>query len=148
MTNRTKPSALVGLFGDLRQARGAVDDLLEIGFLESQIGFVTREANDSFQSSWSIAIRERLVNPIGLITAGGILRNTVGEVGGVFGGLVGELTNLGVPLWEAEQYESEFVAGVTLVVVDAEEGRRDALSVLRRYGVVGAQSQQTGDAWG
>jgi hypothetical protein len=57
------------------------------------------------------------------------------------------LTNLGVPLWEAEQYESEFVAGVTLVVVDADEDRRDALNVLHRYGAVGVQSPQTSDAW-
>jgi hypothetical protein len=147
MTNRTKQSAVVGMFGDLRQARYAIDDLRRIGFMEQQIGFVTREANDCFRSSWNIPTRERLVKPIGSIMAGGILRNAVGEVGGVFGGLVGDLTNLGVPLWEAEQYEGEFVAGVTLVVVDADEDRRDALNVLRRYGSVGVQSMHSDDTW-
>jgi hypothetical protein len=146
MTNRTK-NAVVGLFGDLQQAQCAVDDLRLIGFTEDQIGFVTRNADDLFHSNWGVPTRERVVNPIGLITAGGTLRHAVSEVGGVFGGLVGALTNLGVPLWESEQYEAGFFAGMTLVVVDADKGRRDALKLLGRYKAVGAQPLQTGDAW-
>jgi hypothetical protein len=146
MTNRTK-NAVVGLFGDLQQAQCAVDDLRLIGFTEDQLGFVTRNADDLFHSNWGVPTRERVIYPIGLITAGGLLRHTVSEVGGVFGGLVGALTSLGVPLWESEQYEAAFVAGMTLVVVDADKGRRDALKLLGRYKAVAAQPSQTSDLW-
>jgi hypothetical protein len=146
MANRTK-SAAVGMFGNLQQARYAVDDLRRNGFSEEQIGFVTRDAGDMSGSAWSIPIRERVVSPIGLIMAGGVLTHAASEVGGTFGGLVGDLTGLGVPLWEAEQYEGEFVAGMTLVVVDAGEHRRDAMKLLRRYGAVGVQTPESSDVW-
>jgi hypothetical protein len=143
MTDRAT-SAAIGIFGDIQHARYAIDDLRRNGFSDDQIGLITRNAEDN--GAWSVPTRMRIVKLLGLIEVGGLLRHVVTDVDGVFNGLVGKLTTLGVTPWEAEQCGAEFVAGMTLIVVDAGEARRDALNLLRRYSGNFVHALQTDEA--
>jgi hypothetical protein len=52
--------------------------------------------------------------------------------GATAGGVLGALLGLGIPEEQARQYEQEFLAGRTVVVVQAAGRAAEALAILRR----------------
>ncbi|MDB5081125.1 MAG: hypothetical protein JWP00_3049 [Chloroflexi bacterium] len=77
-----------------------------------------------------------LIPGLGPVLAGGIVTGLLlGASGGMAaGGIMGALTNLGLPEEEARQYESEFNEGRTLVTVKAGERQQEAAGILRANG--------------
>ncbi|HEX4124148.1 MAG TPA: hypothetical protein VHY37_05420 [Tepidisphaeraceae bacterium] len=77
-----------------------------------------------------------LVPGIGPILAGGVLASFFGGAlaGTAVGGLLGALSNLGIPHDLAKRYEAEFHAGATLVAVHAGSRAADAAEILARHG--------------
>jgi len=85
-----------------------------------------------------------LIPGLGPAIAGGILTAVLGgaAIGAVAGGLIGALTNMGVPENEARFYQDELRAGRTLVTVQAEDRYDEALTILRRNGAYDATTRQ------
>jgi len=153
MTVRTlSDTALVGVFHDRDDARRAIDELLAAGFAEHEIGLVSQNvqgdaivadletdtkaaegaaagvaAGAGVGALWAIGIAAGFLPAIGPAIAGGLLASLVASAAGgaVVGGLVGALVGLGIPEDEALYYESEVLAGRTLLTVNA--GSRAAL---------------------
>jgi len=84
-----------------------------------------------------------LIPALGPVIAGGtlaaILANAAG--GAVIGGLIGALTEAGVPEEEARYYHSEFEAGRTIVTVRADGRYDEAMAILRRHGAYDMHTQ-------
>jgi hypothetical protein len=85
-----------------------------------------------------------LIPGLGPAIAGGILTAVLGgaAIGAVAGGLIGALTNMGVPENEARFYQDELKAGRTLVTVQAGDHYDEALAILRRNGAYDAITRQ------
>ncbi|GHO90800.1 hypothetical protein KSF_008480 [Reticulibacter mediterranei] len=85
-----------------------------------------------------------LIPGLGPAIAGGILTAVLGgaAIGAVAGGLIGALTNLGVPEDEAHFYQDELRAGRTLVTVQAKDRYEEALAILRRNGAYDATTRR------
>jgi len=85
-----------------------------------------------------------LIPGLGPAIAGGILTAVLGgaAIGAVAGGLIGALTNMGVPEDEAHFYQDELRAGRTLVTVQAEDRYEEALAILRRNGAYDATTRR------
>lgn len=85
-----------------------------------------------------------LIPGLGPAIAGGILTAVLGgaAIGAVTGGLIGALTNMGVPENEARFYQDELRAGRTLVTVQAGDRYDEALAILRRNGAYDATTRQ------
>jgi hypothetical protein len=85
-----------------------------------------------------------LIPGLGPAIAGGILTAVLGgaAIGAVAGGLIGALTNMGVPENEARFYQDELQAGRTLVTVQAGDRYDEALAILRRNGAYDATTRQ------
>lgn len=85
-----------------------------------------------------------LIPGLGPAIAGGILTAVLGgaAIGAVAGGLIGALTNMGVPEDEAHFYQDELRAGRTLVTVQAGDHYDEALAILRRNGAYDATTRQ------
>lgn len=66
---------------------------------------------------------------IGPIVAAGPIAAAIGGAlaGGAVGGLLGALTDFGIPEEEAREYETRINAGEILVLVDADDDRRDSV---------------------
>jgi hypothetical protein len=82
------------------------------------------------------------------IAAGPILSALGGvAVGATVGGVVGTLVGMGIPEYEARQYEGKLRSGNILVSVHTEsaEARREAVEVFKRLGAsdIGTQSEST-----
>lgn len=82
------------------------------------------------------------------IAAGPILAALSGAaVGATVGGVVGTLVGMGIPEYEARQYEGKLRSGNILVSVHTEsaEARREAVEVFKRFGAsdIGTQSEST-----
>lgn len=80
---------------------------------------------------------------IGPAVAGGILVTTLGgaAIGAVAGGLIGALTNMGIPEEEARYYQQELAAGRTLLTVNAGSRYNEALALLRSHGAYDVYTQ-------
>jgi hypothetical protein len=75
-----------------------------------------------------------LIPGIGPVFATGLLVGVLGgaAAGAAAGGVLGTLIGLGIPEEKARHYEQEFLAGRTLVAVQAEGRGGEALVILRR----------------
>jgi hypothetical protein len=80
------------------------------------------------------AVATGLIPGIGPVVGAGLLAGVLGgaAAGATAGGLVGALVGLGIPEREARQYEKAFLAGRTLVVVQAVGRGAEALAILNR----------------
>jgi len=162
-------AAVVGVFQDRAQAERAVDDLKRAGFNDEQIGFVARDGSGDAGATETTntgegtpgggavggavgggilggilgAAAALLIPGIGPIVAGGILAAALGgaAIGAVAGGLIGALTDMGVPEEEAQYYDQEFRSGRTIVTVQAGNRREEAMDILRRDGAYDASNR-------
>src|SRR5512142_1890019 len=161
-------STVVGVFEDRRQADTAVQELLQAGFREDQIGVAGRRAEGELPGAttaepgtyWEtgavtgalagaglgglvgLGIVAGIIPALGPVIAGGalaaILANAAG--GAALGGLVGALAGAGIPEEEAHYYQGEFEAGRTLVTVTADGRYDEAVAILRRHGAYDMQT--------
>lgn len=150
MTVKEQITALIATFSRRKEAERFVDELKRAGFKDDEIGVVSphqdEEAGPVEEGALAGAITggaigafagaaaTGLIPGIGPLIAGGLLAGMAGGVaaGATAGGVVGALIGLGVPEDEAHKYQEEFLAGRTLVVVQALGRGGDALSILNR----------------
>lgn len=151
MITKTKEevTALIATFSERRHAEHFVDELKQAGFKDDEIGFVAPRDEELAPAEEGAvagaitggalgavagAVATGLIPGVGPVVAAGILAGILGgaAAGAGTGGLVGALIGLGVPEDEAQKYEQEFLAGRTLVVVQALGRGGDALAILNR----------------
>src|SRR5947207_911013 len=165
---------VVGVFDDRSRAEQAIDELHRIGFTDDQIGFAVRggqsqagpgytgtEAREGGTGAGGAAKgvitggvlggilgagAALLIPGFGPIIAGGILAATLGgaAIGAAAGGLLGALTDMGVPEEEARYYQSEFEAGRIVVTVKTTNmnEQQQAMAILRRNGAYDATTRR------
>jgi len=146
-------TALIGVFGDRKEAERFVEELKRAGFRDDQIGVATRHeetpaiekaeegaaagavAGGSLGVLAGIAVAVGLIPGIGPVLAGGLLAGLLASAatGAAAGGVLGALLGLGIPEEEARQYEEHLRAGRTLVVVEGGPRLPQALTILRRF---------------
>lgn len=147
-------TTVVGVFLERYPAEEAIDELLQMGFTDDQIGFVMRDGDASVQNTRTgegavggmltgagigglIAAAASLLIPgFGPVVAGGFLATVLGgaAVGAAAGGLLGALGGLGGHEHEAPFYQGEVEQGRILVTVKAPGRYEDARRVLIRHG--------------
>lgn len=159
---------LVGVFDHRSQAQQAVNELKRAGFTDEQIGVIARSdstdtASDDDSSGsyaeegaitglaagagvgalWGLGILAGAIPGIGPAIAGGTLGVLLSSAaaGAAAAGIAGALIGLGIPEEEAQQYESEFRAGRTLVTVKGSGRQAEAQTILRRFGAHDIQSR-------
>jgi hypothetical protein len=143
-------TAVIATFTDRRQAERFVEALRQAGFREDEIGVLSpgeAGADSKLEEGAAVgavaggtlgafagAVATGLIPGIGPVIAAGLLAGMLGgaAAGAAAGGVLGALIGLGVPETEARRYEEEFLAGRTLVVVQAIGRGPEALSILRR----------------
>jgi hypothetical protein len=151
MTTTEQATALIGVFQDQHEAQCFIEELRHAGFRTDQIGIAARSAATKGSSVEEgatagaltggalgvlagIAVVVGLIPGIGPVIAGGVLGSILASTatGAAAGGLLGALVGLGIPEEEARHYESELMAGRTLVVVQGTGRLPEALAILRR----------------
>jgi hypothetical protein len=159
MAARNPP--VVGVFGAWEHACQAVGELRAAGFREDQLGIVARDdrlathrrpdhagttwgegaaagaaTGAGVGALWALGIAAGTLPALGPIIAGGLLTSILASAAGgaVVGGLVGALVGLGIPEEEALYYDSELRLGRTLVTVQTDGRRDEALAILRHHG--------------
>lgn len=141
-------SALIATFANRSKAERFVSELKRAGFKDDEIGMLSpHDHNEAIEEdavagaitggalgAFAGAMAIGLIPGIGPVIAAGILTGVLGgaAAGATAGGLLGALIGLGVPEDQAHRYEEEFLAGRTLVVVQALARGGEALDVLRR----------------
>lgn len=156
-TFRDNDGVVVGVFEDRAAAQQAVRELRHAGFTEEQIGVVARDSAGGIENEvdggnatagavagaatgagigglWALGIAAGVLPAIGPVIAGGIFASLLASAatGAAAGGVIGALMGAGVPDDEAEEYESQFEAGRTLVTV--RHGGLRASNILRNAG--------------
>lgn len=151
MTIKTKDqiTALIATFTERRHADHFVDELKRAGFKDDEIGLVAPHDDElepveegavagaitgGALGAAAGALATGLIPGVGPVVAAGILTGMLGGLaaGAGTGSLVGALIGLGIPEDEAHKYEQEFLAGRTLVVVQALGRGGDAMAILNR----------------
>jgi hypothetical protein len=155
MTTKQITSA-IGIFADADTARQAVHALKQAGFRDDQIGVASPQAEGHAEGRathaaegaavgaatgagagalWALGIAAGVLPGIGPVIAGGLLASVLASAAGgvAVGGLAGTLVGLGVPEEEARDYEAEFLAGRTIVTVQAEGRAAEAWAILDRH---------------
>jgi len=86
-----------------------------------------------------------LIPGFGPVVAGGILATVLGgaAIGAAAGGLIGALTQMGVPEEEARYYEGEVREGRILVTVKAEGRYQEARDILKSHDAYDIESRDT-----
>ena len=149
MAVKEQTTALIATFADRRSADRFVAELKRAGFQDEEIGLVALHDEQPSHvgggaaagalgggalGACAGALATGLIPGIGPAIAGGLLIGIVGgaATGAAAGGVLGALIGLGVPEDEARQYHEEFLAGRTVVVVQAISRGGDALLILDR----------------
>jgi hypothetical protein len=150
MAVNTETTALITTFTDRRKAERFVAELKRAGFREDEIGMITpdRETQEEHVEegatagvltggalgAFAGAVATGLIPGVGPVVAAGLLAGilTGAAAGAAAGGVLGALIGLGISEEEARQYEREFQAGRTLVVVQALGRNAEALALLHR----------------
>jgi uncharacterized protein (TIGR02271 family) len=165
---------VVGVFDDRSRAEQAIQELRDIGFTDDQIGFAVRRGEGQAGAGYTgteapagetgaggaakgvitggvlggiLGAGAALLIPgFGPVIAGGILAATLGgaAIGAAAGGLLGALTDMGVPEEEARYYQSEFEAGRIVVTVKTTNmnEQQQAMAILRRNGAYDATTRR------
>jgi len=148
MNAKQKLSAVIATFADRRHADHFVDELKRAGFKNEEIEVqyphgkgeeIEDEAlvgaiSGGMMGAAAGAVACGLIPGVGPLVAGGVLAGVLGgtAAGATTGGVIGALVGLGIPEEKARQHEQEFLAGRTLVVVQALLRGGEALEILRR----------------
>lgn len=143
-------TAVIATFTDRHEADRFVDELRQAGFRDDEIGVISPEANSTESrveegaavgavagttvGAVAGALATGLIPGVGPVIASGLLAGVLGgaAAGAAAGGLLGALIGVGIPESEARRYEEEFLAGRTLVVVQAIGRGAEALAILHR----------------
>ena len=139
-------SAVVGVFTDHFAAQRTVDQLQQAGFSADQIGFVRQSGGTTVGNIPAGEARSDLVmTPVATVAPGGVPAG-LGEQGDLMKDLIPEdsvaqtgnfkdaLVNMGVPAEEADDYQSELLAGRTVMVVKTADRYEEAIGILRENG--------------
>jgi len=148
MNAKQNISAVIATFADHRHADHFVDELKRAGFKSDEIEVhyahgrgenIEEEAvvgaiSGGMLGAAAGAVATGLIPGVGPLVAGGVLAGVLGgtAAGVTTGGVIGALVGLGVPEEKARQHEQEFLAGRTLVLVQAVLRGGEALAILRR----------------
>jgi hypothetical protein len=145
----------IGVFSDARQAQEAVRALKQAGFRDDQIGLASPHPEEGAQvraahaaegatagvvtgagagALWALGIAAGVLPGVGPVVAGGLLTSVLASAvgGAVVAGLAGTLIGLGISEEDARYYEGEFLAGRTIVSVQAEGRAAEAWAILER----------------
>jgi hypothetical protein len=149
-------TAAIGVFPDAERARQAVAALKQAGFRDDEIGVASphTETHAELRAAhaaegamagvaagagagalWALGIAAGVLPGIGPVVAGGLLGSILASAvgGAVTAGVAGALIGLGIPEEEARYYEDEFLAGRTIVTVQALGRAAEAWAILERY---------------
>jgi hypothetical protein len=148
MNDNKQMTAVIATFADRRQADHYVGELRRAGFRDGEIGVLApgdgqTQAEEGAAAgalaggalgACAGAVATGLIPGVGPVLAAGLLAGVLGgaAVGAAAGGVVGALAGLGVPEEDARRCEREFLAGRTVVVVQALARGAEALEILRR----------------
>jgi hypothetical protein len=148
MTVSEQVTALIATFRERHQADRFVEELKHAGFQPDQYGLIAPHEAENPVEEGAVAgaigggvigvaagaAVTGAIPGIGPMLAGGLLAGVLGgaAAGAAAGGVLGGLIGLGVPEDRAQKYEEEFLAGRTLVVVQAVGRGADALAILNR----------------
>jgi len=143
-------TAVITTFADRREVDCYVEELRQAGFREEEIGVISPEgagAETRVEEGAAVgavaggtvgavagALATGIIPGVGPIIATGLLAGLLGgaAAGAAAGSVLGALIGLGIPETEARRYEEEFLAGRTLVVVQAIGRGAEALAILHR----------------
>jgi hypothetical protein len=143
-------TAVIATFTDRHEADCFVRQLQEAGFRDDEIGVISpgqAESESMVEEGVAVgavaggtvgalagALATGLIPGVGPVIATGLLAGVLGgaAAGAAAGGVLGALVGLGIPETEARRYEQAFLAGRTLVVVQALGRGGEALAILRR----------------
>jgi len=147
MVDRQQLSALIATFANQRHAEYYVAELKRAGFTDDDIGVLSPHPHDTVVEDDAVAgaitggmvgavagaVVTGLIPGIGPVLATGILTAVLGgaAAGATAGGILGTLVGLGLTEEKAQQYEEEFLAGRTLVAVQAQGRGGEALAIYR-----------------
>ena len=157
---RPETNTIVGVFESPQRAQRAVMDLKAAGFMEDQIGVLSRNeegkvvgkttddkseatgaaagaaAGAGLGALWGLGILAGFLPGIGPAIVGGTLGVLLSSAaaGAAAVGIAGALIGLGVPEEDASFYESEFKSGRTLVTVKAGAKSPSAQQLIERNG--------------
>jgi len=150
MATSLETTAVIATFQDRDLADCYVHELKKAGFKDDEIGVISPHQDDTetlaeegaaagavtggVVGAVAGAVVTGLIPGIGPVIAAGLLTGVLGgaAAGAAAGGLVGALIGLGIPEEEARRYEQEFLAGRTLVVVQAIGRGGEAMGLLNR----------------
>lgn len=150
MATSLETTAVIATFEDAELADCYVHELKEAGFKDEEIGVISphHDADPSYTEEGAAAgavtggavgalagaVATGLIPGVGPVLATGILAGVLGgaAAGAAAGGVFGALIGMGIPEEEARKYEEEFLAGRTLVVVQALGRGGEAMGILRR----------------
>jgi hypothetical protein len=157
----TGRSTVVAVFETRAQAEAAIDDLWHSGFAHDQIGIagpgesvneahtvtgkvekdaangaVTGAVTGGVLGALAGTLATALIPGVGAVIAGGLLMGMLGgaAAGAAAGSYLGPFIALGFTEEEARQYQREFEAGRTVVVVKAGERCAEAITILHSHG--------------
>jgi hypothetical protein len=160
MRNTVRPN-VVGVFPDRGWAERAIDELHHHGFTRQQIGVVmpgrgvveahtgTEVLEDNAGTAAVAgaaaggtlgaiagALAMGLIPGVGPVLAGGLLAGILGgaAAGAALGTFAGPFVALGFTEDEARDYQEQFQAGRSIVVVHAGDRAAEARDILRRFG--------------
>ncbi|WP_254510350.1 hypothetical protein [Anatilimnocola floriformis] len=155
-------SAIVGVFESRSDAEAAIREMKTYGVNENDIGMVVRHPSGREYSDppasdqgtkavegaavgaaagagvgalWALGIAANVLPVIGPVVSGGILAAVVASAAGgaATAGLVGALIGLGIPEDDANFYESELMAGRTIVTVHPAEHSAEVYDIIHRH---------------
>ena len=143
-------TAVIATFTDRHEADRFVEELRHVGFRDDEIGVISPEeigTDSKVEEGAAVgavagstvgavagALATGLIPGVGPVIATGLVAGVLGgaAAGAAAGGVLGALIGLGIPETEARRYEEEFLAGRTLVVVQAIGRGAEALGILHR----------------
>jgi uncharacterized membrane protein len=156
---------IVGSFDSFNEAQRVARDLIDDGFLDSDVNVVASNIRGEYKTDDRVSTTDTSGAATGAVTGGvvggaaGLAASLMGltipgigpiiaagpivatlsgaGVGAVAGGLIGGLTDLGVSKADAEYYAESVRRGGALVTVRADESRAErAADVMREHGAV------------
>jgi hypothetical protein len=161
---------VIGLFRDANEAQAALQDLESAGFTREHLSLVAYDGSGQYSdylgknselgsntakgaaaggvAGLLLGLAAVAIPGIGpIVAAGPIAAALAGAgVGAATGGMLGALSDMGVPGHEAKYYEEAIRRGGTLLMVRADEGSVErAQAVLDRHGALDVE--ETALAW-
>jgi hypothetical protein len=162
-------STVVAAFSSRAQAEQAVAELHRAGFRDDQLGLALRDdrapsraarpGEETAAGEGAVAgavtgaalgglagaVAAGLIPGIGPIVAAGLLASSLtgAAAGAAAGGVLGALLGMGVPEEEARYYDAEFRSGRTIVTVQTDDRREEAIAILQRCGAADRGTART-----